>query len=154
MTESRPETGLVGTVIDTLTLDIECGKIAEFARATHALDPVHRDRAAAGDRGLDAIAATATHVVAAGHQRDPAAVLEVLGLDLTRVVVGSTSWEYSRPVVAGMSLTARRVVLADEMRTGGRSGAMRLITLETTFTEADGDVVVRQREVLIERGTT
>jgi hypothetical protein len=53
-----------------------------------------------------------------------------------------------------MSLTARRVVLADEMRTGGRSGAMRLITLETTFNEADGDVVVRQREVLIERGTT
>lgn len=83
---------LVGTVVDVVTFDIERGKIAEFARATRAEDPVHH--------GPSALA-TATHVVVSGHHRDQAGFVEKLGLELSRIVVGSVSWQYERPLRAG-----------------------------------------------------
>ncbi|MGC4938490.1 FAS1-like dehydratase domain-containing protein [Kribbella sp. DT2] len=133
---------LVGTVVDVVPFAVERGKIAEFARATRASDPRHH--------GPDALA-TATHVVTAGHHRDQTAFVEKLGLELGRVVVGSVSWEYVRPLRAGDSVTGTRTVIADERRTG-RQGTMRVVTLETVYVDATGAVAVRQREVLIERG--
>jgi acyl dehydratase len=133
---------LVGTVVDVVGFDVERGKIAEFARATHAEDPRHHRAHAL---------ATATHVVVAGQQRDQTGFVEKLGLELDRIVVGSVSWEYERPLRAGDSLVGTRTVVADERREGRRSGAMRLITLETVYVDAGSAVVVRQREVLIER---
>ncbi|GAA1643818.1 MaoC family dehydratase N-terminal domain-containing protein [Kribbella alba] len=134
---------LVGTIVDVVAFDIERGKIAEFARATHAEDPSHRTPCAL---------ATATHVVVSGHQRDQAAFVEKLGLELSRILVGSVSWEYERPLRAGDSVVGTRTVIADENREGKHGGTMRLITLETVYVDAAGAVAVRQREVLIERG--
>jgi acyl dehydratase len=133
---------LVGTVVDVVAFDIERGKIAEFARATQAEDPFHRDPYAL---------ATATHVVVAGHHRNQAGFVERLGLELSRIVVGSVTWEYERPLRAGDSVVGTRTVIADESREGRRGGTMRLITLETVYVDAGSTVVVRQREVLIER---
>jgi hypothetical protein len=135
---------VIGAVVDVVAFDVERGKIAEFARATRAEDPRHHDADAP---------ATATHVVVAGHHRDQAAFVEKLGLELSRIVVGSVSWEYERPLRAGDSIVGTRTVIADERRTGRQGGTMRLITLETVYVDAAGTVAVRQREVLIERGT-
>jgi acyl dehydratase len=66
-------------------------------------------------------------------------------------VVGGTSWEYVRPLVVGDRVTGRRVVVGDETRTGS-SGTLRIITLETTWTDTTGDVVTRGLESIIERG--
>ncbi|WP_068395986.1 FAS1-like dehydratase domain-containing protein [Kribbia dieselivorans] len=143
---------LVGLVVDEVEYGVEEGKIREFARASFAEDPVHTDPSVAHARGLSAPAATATHVVVAGHHRDQRAFVARLGLDMTRIVVGSVRWEYDRPLLAGDRLTGRRVVIADETREGKRGGTMRLVTLETTYTDAEGQTPVRQREVLIERG--
>lgn len=130
---------LVGTLVDRVSFTVEQGKILELARATGATSTSHQD-------GL----ATATHVVVAGHHRDQQGLVEALGLDLTRVVVGSVTWEYDRPLRAGDDLVGTRVVVADETREG-RRGTNRLVTLETEYA-VGGEVVVRQREVLIERG--
>lgn len=145
-------TNLVGTVVDEVFFDVERGKIAEFARASGARDPVHTDRREAQRRGLADVAATATHVVVAGHHRSQAAMLDTLGLELSRVVVGNTGWEYVRPVVAGDSLSGRRTVVGDETRTSRSGGTLRIITLSTDYRDGDGKVVVRQRETIIERG--
>lgn len=143
---------LVGLVVDTVRFDVERGKIREFARASHATDPIHVDVAEAQRRNQRDVLATATHVVVAGHHRDQRAFVAQLGLELPRIVVGSTAWEYSRPLSAGDSLVGSRRVVADETKQGKGGGAMRLITLETEYVDGDGDVAVRQREVLIERG--
>jgi acyl dehydratase len=143
---------LVGLVVDEVGFEVERGKIREFARATAAHDAVHTDRAAAVARGHDDVLATATHVVVAGHHRDQQGFVARLGLDIRRIVVGSTSWEYARPLRAGDALTGVRRVVADETKAGRRGGSMRLVTLETEYADATGAVVVRQREVLIERG--
>jgi acyl dehydratase len=143
---------LVGTHLDTVAFAVERGKIREFARATGATDAVHTDADEAAERRQPDVLATATHVVVAGHHRDQRAFVATLGLDLPRIVVGSTAWEYVRPLRAGDVLTGTRTVEADETRTNGRGATMRLVTLLTEYADGDDLVVVRQREVLIERG--
>ena len=152
MTHEEPPPSLVGLLVDTVRFEVERGKIKEFARASHATDTIHTDQAEALRRNQRDVVATATHVVVAGHHRDQRAFVAALGLDLPRIVVGSTSWEYSRPLRAGDSLVGTRSVVADETRQSKNGSTMRLVTLETEYTDADGDVAVRQREVLIERG--
>lgn len=143
---------LLGTVVDRVRFGVEPGKIAEFARATRTGDPIHTDPDAATAAGGAGQLATATHVVVAGHHRDQRGVVERLGLELSRVVVGSVRWTYERPLAAGTTLVGTRTVVGDETRQGRRGGTMRLVTLETLFADGSGDVSVRQREVLIERG--
>lgn len=143
---------LVGTIVDEVRFPVESGKIREFARATYAADPVHTDPAAAREAGFASLPATATHTVVAGHYRDQQALLAALGMDLARVVVGSVEWEYARPVRAGDLLSGTRRVVADETRAGKQGGSMRMVTMETEFTDESGAAVVRVRELLIERG--
>jgi hypothetical protein len=131
---------LVGTTIDVVALDVERGKVREMIKATYAESADHAERDLA----------TATYVVTAGHQRDQAGFVERLGLDLPRVVVGSVRWTYERPLVVGDHLVGTRRVVADVMREGS-AGRLRLVTLETTWSDSTGEVAVRQREVLVER---
>jgi acyl dehydratase len=141
-----------GTLVDEVVIDIERGKIGEFVRATAVTDRVHTDAEAAAAAGFAALPATATHVVVTGHQRDQHAFVHALGLDITRVVVGSVSWTFERPLVAGDRLTARRTVVDDGTKVTRSGTTNRLVTLETAFVTSEGEVAARQREVLIERG--
>jgi acyl dehydratase len=136
-----------GTLVDEVVIDVECGKIREFVRACAVADPVHTDSVAAHEAGFPDVLATANHVVVVGHQRDQQAFVTALGLDITRVVVGSVGWTYERPLVAGDRLRATRRVVSDVTK----ANSMRLVTLETTFLDTNEQVAVRQREVLIER---
>ena len=143
---------LTGTVVDRVTFEVERGKIREFARATLAADPVHTDRELAASCGFGDVLATGTHVVVGGHYRNQREWVARLGLELSSVVVGSVSWHYRRALAAGDVLAGTRHVVADETRTGRHGVTMRLVTLRTDFTDSSGEVVMTQREVLIERG--
>ena len=130
---------LIGAVVDDVRFTVEAGKVRELARATGATDPAHAD-------GL----ATATHVVVAAHHRDQQGFVEALGLDITRVVVGSVAWDYQRPLRVGDVLRGTRTVVGDDTREG-RAGTLRRVTLETTYVDQAGEVPVRVTEVLVER---
>lgn len=142
---------LIGTVVDEIAFTVERGKVAEFARSTYTQDPVHTDQRAATEAGFGSQPATGTHVVVAGHHRDQRAVVARLGLELSRIVVGSAKWEYERPLLVGDNLTGIRMVIGDETKEGKRGGSMRIITLETEFRDENGLPVSRQQETLIER---
>lgn len=146
-------TSLVGMTVDAVAFDVERGKVREFAIATRAGDPAHVEPAAAAARGGSDLLATATDVVVAGHHRDQQVFVAKLGMDIRRIVVGSTSSEYLRPLHVGDSVTGERTVIGDEVRTTASGSPMRLLTLETAYTDLHGNVLVIQREVLIERGT-
>jgi hydroxyacyl-ACP dehydratase HTD2-like protein with hotdog domain len=140
-----------GDVLDVVLLPVERGKIREFARATFTEDPVHTDHGAALAAGFADVVATATYSVGTAHYRDQATFVATLGLDIRRVVVGSVSWQYLRTLTAGQELVATRRVESDESREGSK-GPLRLVTLVTEFVNSAGEVAVRQREVLIEKG--
>jgi hydroxyacyl-ACP dehydratase HTD2-like protein with hotdog domain len=124
----------VGLVIDEVDFPVEEGKVREFAIGV-------------GDSDLRSVPPTFSTV--AGHWRDQAAMVALLGLDLRRVVVGGSEWEYHAPLVIGDRLRGRRVVKAVEEKQSAR-GPMKLFTLETRFERANGDLVVVQRDTVIE----
>lgn len=142
---------LIGTVVDTVSFEIERGKINEFVRATATEDLAHTDSEAAQRAGAPDVLATATHVVVAGHQRDQAGFVRRLGLDLARVVVGNVDWQFERALHAGDRLVGTRVVTADDTREARGGGTMRFVTLETEYRDTADEVPVRVREVLVER---
>jgi acyl dehydratase len=127
-------TSAVGQVIDTVEFPVEEGKVQEFARAAGA---------------TDVTAVPLTFAAVAGHWRDQAAMVAALGLDLPRIVVGGTEWEYHAPIAVGDRLHGDRIVIADEARDGKR-GTMRILTLETALRNAAGDLAVTQRDTVIE----
>ena len=126
----------VGLVIDEVDFPVEEGKLREFALAVGA-----------GDPGLSDVPLTFATV--AGHWRDQTAMVHKLRLDLRRIVVGGSEWEYHAPVAAGDRLRGTRVVTAVEEKHGGR-GTMTLITLETRLHRGDGALAVVQRDTVIE----
>jgi acyl dehydratase len=144
----------IGDILDEVTFEVERGKIAEFARATGTEDSIHTNRADAEAAGFADVLATPTHVVVAGHYRDQRGFVAKLGLAFERVVVGSTTWRYLRPLMAGDSLRGVRRVISDERRDSSKGGALRLVTLETEYPDSTASVVALVREVLIERGTS
>jgi acyl dehydratase len=124
---ARPE---VGTVIDEVEFPVEEGKVREFAIASGAHD-------------LKAVPLTFAAV--AGHWRDQATMVRTLQLDIARVVVGGSEWAYQAPVRLGDRLRGQRILVAIEERRG-----MRFLTLETQLRRADGELVVTQRDTVIE----
>jgi acyl dehydratase len=143
---------MIGTLVDEYTFAVEPGKVLELARAIKDPAPRYADAGAARAEGFAGIPAPLTFTIVAGHHRDAAAAVALLGLDIARVVVGEVGWEYARPVLAGDVLHGRRTVVDIQRKEGARGGGMTFVTLETAFADAAGDVVVRQREVLIETG--
>ena len=139
-----------GDLVDQVTFDVERGKIREFARATFAADPIYTDEQAAAERRFPDVVATPTYAVVTAHHRNQREWVLGLGLDIARVVMGSSHWEYRRPFVAGDRITATRRVLTDERKQASR-GALRILTLETEYTDDEGSVVLVQRDVVIER---
>jgi acyl dehydratase len=121
-------------VIDEVDFPVEEGKVREFAVAV-------------GDGDYHSVPLTFSTV--AGHWRDQAAMVAALGLDLPRIVVGGSEWEYHAPLAIGDRLRGRRMVKAVEEKQSAR-GPMKLFTLETRFERANGDLVVVQRDTVIE----
>jgi acyl dehydratase len=121
-------------VIDEVDFPVEEGKVREFAVAV-------------GDADVGSVPLTFSTV--AGHWRDQAAMVALLGLDLARVVVGGSEWEYHATVAIGDRLRGRRVVKAVGQKQSKR-GTMTVITLETRFERADGELAVVQRDTVIE----
>jgi acyl dehydratase len=123
-----------GLLVDEVEFPVEEGKLMEFARAVGDIDP-------------EGVPLTFTAV--AGHWRDQVAMVELLGLDLRRIVVGGSEWEYHAPFLVGDRLTGRRVVTDVREKEGAR-GTMTILTLQTRFHRVDGQLAVVQRDTVIE----
>ena len=127
----RPTTG---QLVDEVEFPVEEGKVMEFARAV-------------GDVDFHTVPLTFTAV--AGRWREQAAMVELLGLELPRIVIGGSEWEYHAPVEIGDRLRGRRVVSAVEEKASAR-GSMTIVTLQTHFHRGDGALAVVQRDTVIE----
>lgn len=145
---------IVGTELPPVQFPLDRSKLAELARSFGDPDPVWFDPEAAQAAGFDGIPVLPTTTVIADHWREGGAIamVEAIGADLERVLHGEVSWEFERPLRAGMELTATQRIDDVTTREGKRGGSMTLVTLVTTYTDADGAVVARRRDTLIEKG--
>ena len=147
-----PHASLVGQQLDEWPLPIESSKVREFARALLDDDPIYTDPDAARDAGFDGIPAPLTFAAASSHYREDLSLFERLDMDLGRVLHGESSWEYLGPVRVGDVLRARRRLTDVSTRPGKRGGDMTFFTFEIDYANQLGDLVLRERQVVLETG--
>jgi acyl dehydratase len=71
-----------------------------------------------------------------------------LGLDYSRVVHGSQSFEYFRPMVAGDEVVVRSHIAEITTR-----GSNEFLTTQADVVSSEGEVLVRTRSTIVSRGT-
>lgn len=155
LTELEAQIGESRTTVEGLR--VERGKVAEFADAIHATDPVHYDVETAREQGYDDVVAPLTFPRTAyfPHNRPDGIGVE-LGFDLgfvsERVVHGEQAFEYERPLVAGDVLDGETTLTDIYQRDSARAGTLTFAVYETTFHDREGELVVTTENTRIETG--
>src|SRR3712207_5965963 len=124
-------------------------KIAEFATAIGAVDPVHRDADAARAAGHPDVIAPPTFAIVLTLE----AANVVLGdpdvsLDYSRVVHGEQRFAHSRPIRAGDRLVATTTIEAVRSVAGND-----MLTTRVDVATEDGEAVCSATSMLVARGT-
>ena len=128
---------LVGTLSEPFHVEVERGAIRKFADAIGDPNPIYRDADAARAQGYDGIVAPPTFPTCFRPPKEPPWFAT---LDRRRVMAGQMSFEYVRPVVAGMRLVCSLRFVAVEDKQGSK-GAMQLLHQELEGRDEAGALV-------------
>jgi acyl dehydratase len=124
-------------------------KIAEFADAVGAADPVHRDAEAARAAGYPDVIAPPTFAITLTLSAAGVVVEDPdVALDYSRVVHGEQRFTHHRPIRAGDRLVATPVIEA--VRSVGGND---LLTTRVDVATEDGEPVCSATAMLVARGT-
>jgi hypothetical protein len=114
---------LIGQRSEPFWVEVEKGAIRKFADAIGDPNPLYRDEAYARGLGYASVAAPPTYPACFRPPKDPP---WIEALDRRRIVAGQVSFEYERPIVAGMRLLCRLRFVGVDEKLGGR-GRMELL---------------------------
>ncbi|MGQ4598889.1 FAS1-like dehydratase domain-containing protein [Nocardia sp. R6R-6] len=144
---------ITATTFEDVVFPVERGKIIEFARAVHSTSPLHSRIADARAAGYPDLVAPLTFTNSLAHWSggDATETPIRLGLDLARVVHGEQRYRFTRPMVAGDVLTARRRVGDVSVKAARDGGEMTLVSVVTEFVDRSGATVVAEEMVMIEQ---
>ncbi|BDG59577.1 MaoC family dehydratase N-terminal domain-containing protein [Caldinitratiruptor microaerophilus] len=131
---------------------VERGKIREFARAIGDPNPLHHDVEAARAAGYPDLVAPLTFATCIDLWGGPdfEELVRRLGMDPVRVLHGEQAYEYRAPICAGDTIRARSRVRKETEREGSH-GVLRIVELETTYTNQHGQDVLVGVATIIER---
>ncbi|MDO8279575.1 MAG: MaoC family dehydratase N-terminal domain-containing protein [Burkholderiaceae bacterium] len=127
---------LIGQFTEPYIVEIEKGAIAKFADAIGDPNPLYRDEAYARRHGYASIPAPPTY---------PTTFLPPLppwlaNLDMRRLLAGGMTYDYAKPIVAGMRLSCRvRFVGVDDKQ--GSKGRMSLIRQQIQGHDETGELI-------------
>jgi acyl dehydratase len=123
-------------------------KIAEFAAAVGALDPVHTDPATARAAGHPDVIAPPTFAIVVSLEAAMAVLADPdVALDYGRVVHGEQKFTHHRPIRAGDRLVATTTIAAARTVAGND-----LLTARVDLATEDGEAVCTSTSMLVARG--
>ncbi len=131
---------------------VETGKIREYAKSLGLEDPVYSDVAAAKDAGFPNLVAPPTFTRQFWFDNDDNDPMRHLGFDLGRRLLGGYSFEYIKPIFAGMTLIGKNSVFSWEVKKGRKGGEMTFVVIKTEFRNQNGELVQIDYRTLIETG--
>lgn len=129
---------LIGMEMDPFTVEVERGAVRKFARAIGDANPLFHDPDFARAHGHADILAPPTFPITF---RPLAEAPWLALLDRRRILAGSVSFTYDRPVVAGMRLVCRFAFAGLDERRGSR-GPLEVMRQEVRVDDAAGQRVV------------
>ncbi len=151
----------LGMEFPPYTLEVEKGKIAEFAMAVSQKEnksqvkPIYADAAAAKAAGYGDIVPPPTFQTCFGLWGGAGLMpmIQALGINLGRLLHGEEEYEYLAPIHPGDVVTGKtRVVeMYDKEKKDKPGKFMEFTVLQTEITNQRGELVLRQRSTLVER---
>lgn len=144
---------------EPVTVSIDRRESQRYAMAVDDLNPVYFDVEAARQAGHRTIIAPPTFITHAivpprstdqlredglWHDRDG------VRLAVGRMMFGGEEWDFMEPVCVGDEITAETRLADVDQKTGSKGPFVRVVR-ETTFTNQDGTVVARSRQIGIAR---
>ncbi|MBN3818903.1 MaoC family dehydratase [Paraburkholderia sp. Se-20369] len=143
------DTRHIGALISRHTVDVEAGRLRFFAKATGQADPRYLDPDAAKAAGYPALPVPPTFLFCLEMEApNPRATIEMLGIDIGRILHGEQHFRYHRMAFAGERLTFE-VRIADIYAKKG--GALEFVVRDTRVTDPDGAAVADLRSVIVVR---
>jgi acyl dehydratase len=142
------ETKAIGKTYEPAEFQVEADRIRQYADATGAGNPVHRDAEAARAAGFrDLVAPPMFAVVYSGPAMGPAILDPDVGMNFMAMVHGGQEFVWGEPVCAGDTIST----VAEVKDISERDGK-GFYVFESVSTNQDGEEVVRAKWTNIVRG--
>ncbi len=139
----------IGHILPRYTVDVEKGRLRFFAKAIAQADPVYSDDAAARDAGHPALPVPPTFLFCLEMDApNPQEMLQMLGVDIRRILHGEQHFTYHRPVCAGEALSFHSKISDIYEKKGG---ALEFIVRDTVVNDSAGKCVAELRRVTVVR---
>ena len=139
----------IGHEFPPFSCDVEKGRLLFFAKAIGETNPVYTDEEAARAAGHPAIPAPPSFMVTIdldGAESIP--MLDLLKLDIGRVLHGSQEFEYLGQIYAGDRITQQSKIVDIYDKKGG---ALEFVVLESSYKNQQDELVGRARQTLVYR---
>jgi hypothetical protein len=129
---------------ETFPLEVELGKVREFARATFSENPAYLDEP-------EPVSPPTFLMTTAFWGGGVEQIMRDLGMEQARVLHGGQEFTFpGAPPRAGTHLTCTMRVDADYQKEGRRGGTMRFVEVVTDYTDPSGTLLAQARNTLIE----
>lgn len=126
----------MGMILPSTSMDIERGRLAAFARAIGATDPVYFSLDAARAAGHRDLPVPPTFLFAIELENpDPFGWVLEIGVDMNYVLHGAQQFDYHRVAYAGERLTASPTIVDVYSKKGG---ALEFLVKKTAVTDESG----------------
>jgi len=143
------DTSHIGTVVSSHSVDVEAGRLRFFAKATGQRDPRYVDPAAAKDAGYANLPVPPTFLFCLDMEApNPRATMDLLGIDIGKVLHGEQAFTYHQMAFAGERLHFESRIVDIYAKKGG---ALEFVVRETRVTRPDGQLVAELRNSLVVR---
>lgn len=134
----------IGHTFEPLTVTVELGRLKFFAKAIGEEDPIYFDVDAARRAGHRSVLAPPTFPVVLDSEYPSASMpeIELLGMDIGRVLHASQGFDYFAPIYAGDEITARRTIkdIFDK-----KGGALEFVDVDSEYRNQSDELVAAAR---------
>jgi acyl dehydratase len=139
----------VGHEFPSFDVDIEAGRLRFFAKAIGEENPIYTDESAARSAGYPAIPAPPTFMFTVdleGPELLP--VIQLLKLDIGKVLHGTQEFEYFGQIYAGDCITQQSKIVDIYDKKGG---ALEFVVQESRYTNQNSELVGKAQQTLVYR---
>lgn len=143
------DSSLIGGRLSQGTVAVEPGRLRFFAQAIGETDPIYTDAAAADAAGFATLPVPPTFLFCLNSEvAELGQILDVLGMDLGRILHAEQSFEYHRMAYAGDTLhfDTRVADVYDK-----KGGALHFVVQETRVNNQNDEHVADLRCTIVER---
>ena len=141
----------IGHAFPAFSAEVEKGRLKFFAKAIGETNPIYTDEVAAKEAGYRALPAPPTFTsVLDQESAEFLPVLDLLGIDIARILHGSQEFEYFAPICAGdtIRVEARIADIFDK-----KEGALEFVVMEHTYTNQDDVLTTRATSTMVVRNS-